>query len=268
MNFLCYTLANDYIENGYKNTRGDVEFLTAISAALGEMGIVDPFHNKHINFVAEQLGSTYRYVSVPSKYYVFDTFGKDDDERRNFGKCPEDSPMHYVVDKELLEDDDYKSAECVMYVSGYYSTYRSLQVIRELSKHQSLLLRRIHIANPRLDGSDAAEKEDCELTELFFETFQMWEAISVHFENTILPYHVYKDIARKLCDCQQLEQLVISKNDFSFFNQRLDKVIRRLTSLKQFSLSEHPMSAHQCEMLMESLHQLPSWRNLICVKSP
>ena len=108
-----------------------------------------------------------------------------------------------------------------------------------------------------MDGSDAAEKEDCELTELFFETFQICDAISVHFENTILPYHVYKDIARKLCDCQQLEQLVLSNNDFCFFNQRLDKVIRRLTSLKQFSLREHPMSAHQCKMLMESLHQLP-----------
>ena len=176
--------------------------------------------------------------------------------------------MDYVVDKELLEDEEYKYPECVMYVSGYYSTYRSLQVIRELSKYQPLLLRRIQIANPRLDGSDAAEKEVCELTELFFETFQMWDAISVHFENTILPYHVYKDIARKLCDCQQLEQLVLSNNDFCFFNQRFDKVIRRLTSLKQFSLREHPMSAHQCEMLMESLHQLPPWRNLICVTSP
>ena len=200
MDFLCYTLANDYIENGYKNTRGDVEFLAAVSTALGEMGIVDSFHNRHINFVAEQLGSTYQYVTVPSKYYVFDTFRKDDDERRNFGKGPKNSPMHYVVDKELLEDEEYKYPECVMCVSGYYSTYRSLQVIRELSKHQSLLLRRIHIANPRLDGIDSAENEDCELTELFFETFQLEDAISVHFENTILPYHVYKDIARNFAN--------------------------------------------------------------------
>ena len=68
-----------------------------------------------------------------------------------------------------------------MYVSGYYSTYRSLQVIWELSKYQSLLLRRIHIANTRLDGSDAAENEDCELTELFSETFHLEDAISVHY---------------------------------------------------------------------------------------
>ena len=222
------------------------------------MELIDPFHNKHTNFVTEQSGSTYQYVCVPSNYYVFDTFGKDDDERRNFGKGPKDTPVHYVVNQNISHIENYEYPECVLQVSGYYPTYRSLQVIRELSKyHERLLLRRIHIANPRLDASDTADNEDCELTELFFETLQFKEARSVHFENTHLPYYVYKNITRKLCDCQELEQLVLKKNNFSCFNQRLDKIIRRLTALKKFSLKEHSMSAYQCEMLMESLHQLP-----------
>ena len=214
---------NNYIENGYKNTRGDVEFLEAISTELCEMELVNPFHNKHINSVTEQSGSTYQYVCVPSKYYVFDTFGKGDDERRNFGKGPKDTPMHYVISHDISQIENYHHPECVLQVNGYYSTYRSLQVIRELSKyHESLSLRRIHIANPRLNASDTADNKDSELTELFFETLKFKDARSVHFENTNLPYHVYKNITRKLCECQVLERF----GDWHHWNSSAWKSIR------------------------------------------
>ena len=237
VDFLCSKLADDYIENGYNNQRDDIKFLSLIRMAIVEKATVDPFHNKHINFVTEQSSQVYTYVHVPCRYYVFDDLVDDD-----LGDDYEEMWMRGFSERSIryIQGEDIPRGQCALNVGGDILS-NCLKVIRKLSKYQHWLsITWVHITN--LLDVTRYRKEDCfneysELAELLFENYRLGENVkSVTIRHCRFSHDMYRHITRELLGRDQLETLVFIGNN-SKLPLKLSKTLVTLTSLKKLDLS-------------------------------
>ena len=254
VNFLCETLVDDYITHGYNNTRGDSNFLRALRYALGGIMVVDPLHNKNINFVTEQ-SVMYQCVYVPSRYYVFDTIMENDplEGSEDIFRGIKDSGMHYIGHSISDDSSEAPYAECALCVTGK-DLRDSLNVIKALSKYQSGGVTWLHIE----DLERVRDNEyNCQMLELLIEHFCLSPcAKSVQIKNSCLLFNVFSSIMTQLFDREHLEKLILTENSISA-NMKLDQILAGLISLKELDLNGCGINTYDCEELMVVLPRLP-----------
>ena len=133
-----------------------------------EIKVVDPLHNENINFVTEQ-SVKYQYVHVPSRYYVFDTLMEDEplEGPEDIFRGIKDTAMHYNGRNMNNNSSNCPDAECVLCVTGR-DLRDTLNIIRELSKHQFVGVTWLHIE----DLERVRDNEyNCHMLELLIENF-------------------------------------------------------------------------------------------------
>ena len=225
--------------------------------AIVENAVVDPFHNKHINFVTEQSSEVYTYVHVPSRYYVFDDLVHDD-----LGDDYEKMWMRGIGRKSMryIQGPDVPRGEIALCVSGSILRH-CLKVVRELSKHQNWLtitwVSVFNIPNFTMHHKDDCYEEYSELAETFFETFRFGDNVkSVSVCSSEFSHDMQRHIVRELCGKAELEELVLVSNHYQL-PMKFGKTLATLMSLKKLDLSGCDMPGDRCEELAEALNQLP-----------
>ena len=216
--------------------------------------VVDPLHNKNINFVTEQ-SAMYQYVHVPSRYYVFDTLMEDDplEGSEDIFRGIKDSGMHYIVHSTSNNSSEAPDAECALCVTGK-DLRDSLNVMKALSKYQSVGVTWFHIE----DLKRARDNEyNCQMLELLIENFSLSPDVkSVQVKDSSLLFAISSRIMAQLFDCERLEKLVFTENSISA-NMKLDRILAELIHLKELDLTGCGINAYDCEELMVALQQLP-----------
>ena len=144
-------------------------------------------------------------------------------------------------------------AECALCVTGR-DLRDTLNIIRELSKHQFVGVTWLHIA----DLERVKDNEyNCHMLELLIENFCLSSrAKSVQIKNSCLLFEVYSCIMTQLVDCPVLEKLILTENSISA-DMKLDKIVASLISLKELDIKGCDINAYNCEELVEALRQLP-----------
>ena len=244
VSYVCEVLADDYIQNGYDNKRGDSNFLRALKYSMHELRVIDPLHNQQINFVSEQ--DAYRHAYVPSRYYVFDTLMEDEPLEGPICRSIPDGPVRYNYhneDSSSMTSD----ADCAIYVEGK-QLKRSLQLLKDLSQFQNVRIARLRLVE--LDEGRRGECDD-ELIQLMFENFSLSpRAKSVEVVDSKMPLSIYEVLMRQLTNCADLEKLVLRKNTV-YARMKMDKTVAKLESLKELNLYDCDISSYDCEALME-----------------
>ena len=160
-----------------------------------------------------------------------------------------DTAMHYNGRNMSNNSSKGPDAECILCLSGR-DLRDTLNIIRELSKHQFVGVTWLHIEDLERVRDD---EYNCQMLKLLIDNFCLSSrAKSVQIKNSCLLFDVYSCIMTQLVNCPILEKLILTENSISADMKR-DKIVASLISLKELDLKGCDINAYNCEELMEML---------------
>ena len=238
LEFVYDTLKQNFIRHDTKETR---YFLSTLCKEVSEAVEINPFGNKHINYVTVSR----RLDFVPSRFYVFHSgYGQNlpirQDIRRNaFGGIP--------------------TAQCTIVAKSTDMFVRIMTVLRYIKQHQIVFIHALHLKNveirqPRMKKNGQQECSHNEVAELFLQIINFGvNTRSVEIWGCKLSKTLFRHLARELQHCQRMEKLNI------FFSNRIPKElgdsVAHMTILKELEIWSCKMKPDISNRVLRGLSQ-------------